>query len=82
MGWIVHRHGVLYLEEYGWDERFEALVAQVVAEFIQRLVDECITFAHRIKATTLFARRLRRNQLKLRARHRLVISGEPPLELN
>jgi DNA-binding MarR family transcriptional regulator/GNAT superfamily N-acetyltransferase len=36
MGWVVSRHGTLYSSEYRYDERFEALVAEIVAEFIQR----------------------------------------------
>ncbi len=35
MGWLVQRHGELYWNEYQYDERFEALVAEIVAEFIQ-----------------------------------------------
>ena len=33
IGWIVHRHGALYHEEYDWDEQFEVLVAEIAADF-------------------------------------------------
>jgi DNA-binding MarR family transcriptional regulator/GNAT superfamily N-acetyltransferase len=35
MGSVVHLHGALYAREFGWDDRFEALVAEIAAKFIR-----------------------------------------------
>jgi len=35
IGWVINRHGALYAQEYGWDETFEALVAEIAAQFIK-----------------------------------------------
>ena len=36
IGWVIARHGELYAEEFGWDQRFEAMVARIGADFIDR----------------------------------------------
>jgi GNAT superfamily N-acetyltransferase len=36
VGWVVHRQAVLYASEYGWDVTFEALLAEIGAEFIRK----------------------------------------------
>ena len=35
IGWIVSRHGAVYAQEYGWDISFEALAAEIGAQFIR-----------------------------------------------
>ena len=35
MGWISHRQGLLYWNEYQWDWTFEALVCSIVARFVE-----------------------------------------------
>jgi DNA-binding MarR family transcriptional regulator/N-acetylglutamate synthase-like GNAT family acetyltransferase len=37
LGWIVHRQGAIYAEEWGYNEEFEALTAEIVASFVQHL---------------------------------------------
>ena len=37
MGWVVSRRGALHASAHGWDAGFEALVARVVADFVDRL---------------------------------------------
>jgi DNA-binding MarR family transcriptional regulator/GNAT superfamily N-acetyltransferase len=35
IGWVTSRHGAIYAQEYGWDISFEALVAEITAQFIK-----------------------------------------------
>ncbi|KRB31815.1 MULTISPECIES: helix-turn-helix domain-containing GNAT family N-acetyltransferase [Mesorhizobium] len=35
IGWITRRQGMLYAQDYGWDETYEALVAEILAAFVK-----------------------------------------------
>lgn len=35
IGWVAYRQGILYAQEYGWDGTFEALVAEIAAQFVK-----------------------------------------------
>ena len=36
MGWVVQQHGEIYWREYGWNIEFEALVADIAAQFVRK----------------------------------------------
>jgi len=36
IGWITRRQGLIYAQDYGWDETYEALVAEILAEFVKK----------------------------------------------
>ena len=41
MGWVAQRNGALYAEEFGWDASYEALVARIVADYVDHRDPEC-----------------------------------------
>ncbi|OZI33941.1 MarR family transcriptional regulator [Bordetella genomosp. 10] len=41
MGWIIHRQAVLYAQEYGWNNEYEALVAEITARFVREFDPAC-----------------------------------------
>ncbi|MBS0336835.1 MAG: MarR family transcriptional regulator [Proteobacteria bacterium] len=40
MGWVIAAHGALYAQEFGFDATFEALVAEIAAQFIRKFDPE------------------------------------------
>jgi ribosomal protein S18 acetylase RimI-like enzyme len=41
IGWVISRHGAIYAQEYGYSGEFEALVARIGADFLDRLDPAC-----------------------------------------
>jgi GNAT superfamily N-acetyltransferase len=77
MGWVVQQHGEIYWREYGWDMRFEALVAGIVSGYItkyQEGFEKCwIAEVDGIRAGSAFVVRKSKTTAQLRM---LILSPE------
>lgn len=66
IGWVISRHGALYAEEYGWDQSFEALVADIGAKFLREFNPQ---------REQMLDRRARRAERRLGVRRREIEDG-------
>jgi DNA-binding MarR family transcriptional regulator/GNAT superfamily N-acetyltransferase len=74
MGWVVARNGAVYAEQFGWDTTYEALVARIVADYLDHRDPEreaaWIAEVDGIRAGCVFC--VRENQTTARLRLLLV----------
>jgi DNA-binding MarR family transcriptional regulator/GNAT superfamily N-acetyltransferase len=74
MGWVVQRNGAVYAEQFGWDTTYEALVARIVADYVDHRDPECeaawIAEVDGIRAGCVFC--VRENETTARLRLLLV----------
>lgn len=70
MGWVVEQHGEIYWREYGWDSRFEALVAGIVSGYVthyQSDFEKCwIAEVNGVRAGSAFVVRKSKTTAQLR----------------
>lgn len=56
MGWVISRQGAAYAADYGWDISYEALVAEICAQFIRNYEPRASTAGSRKSAASRSAR--------------------------
>jgi DNA-binding MarR family transcriptional regulator/N-acetylglutamate synthase-like GNAT family acetyltransferase len=72
-GWVIERNGALYAQEYGWDSSYEALVARIVAGYLDKHDPACeaawVAELHGERVGAIFCVRKDDETAKLRLLH-------------